>query len=164
MTETDRQPFAALLADVLGFYGQPVTPFAMGVWWQACLPFDLDAVRLAMTRHATDPDHGHFAPKPADVIRQLRGNSAEAAITAWSTVLDQVRSVGSYGSPKFDDATRSAVQSLGGWGAICRAQETELPFLQKRFADAYQAHSNELSRAALSIADSNVLRMIGSDA
>ena len=149
MTPNDRPAFAALLADVLGFYGQAMSPFAMSVWWEACKPFDMDAVRAAMTRHATDPDHGHFAPKPADVIRQLRGSTADAALMAWQDVLSQVRSLGSYGTPALTDAQREAVHGVGGWGAICRSDERELSFLQKRFIDHYTVQAERIERQSL---------------
>jgi len=152
MIDQDRKAFSALLADVLGFYGRPVTPFGVGVWWQACLPFELAAVRAAMTAHATDPDRGHFAPMPADVIRHLRGTSTEAAVSAWSRLLDEVRRVGSYGRPEIDAESRKALDDVGGWGAICRAQEGELPFLAKRFADSFGAHTRGAAREAIGAA------------
>lgn len=149
MTDADRPAFSALLADVLGFYGRPVTPFGVGVWWQACRPFELAAVRAAMTAHATDPDRGHFAPMPADVIRHLRGGRADQAQAAWSRLLDEVRRVGSYGRPGLDAPTRQALADIGGWGALCRAQEDEITFLAKRFADAFGAHTRAEAREAM---------------
>lgn len=161
MTESDRPAFAALLADVLGFYRQSASPFALSVWWEACKGFDIAALRKAMTMHATDPERGHFAPMPADVIRHLRGGSAEAAHTAWTALLEQVRAVGSYGSPKVDEPTRRAMQALGGWGAICRAQESDLPFLQRRFCEAFGVETERAQRAEFSLesAADNLLRL-----
>lgn len=146
MNDIDRPAFSGLLADVLGFYGRSITPFGVGVWWEACKAFDLAAVRGAMTAHATDPDRGHFAPMPADVIRHLSGGATERAHAAWSDVLDEVRRVGSYGSPRIEPTARKALGEIGGWGALCRCDESGLPFLAKRFADAYAAHSAEAQR------------------
>ena len=33
MTESDRPDLGALLTQALGFYGQTLSPFALGVWW-----------------------------------------------------------------------------------------------------------------------------------
>lgn len=138
MTDPDRPAFAALLADVLGFYGKATSPFAMRVWWEACKPFDLAAVSAAMTRHATDPKHGHFAPMPADVIRQLRGDADDAALLAWGEVLRVARAGGS-GVTELPVATQQALQELGGIAVVQRAEEGENGFLQRRFVDAFQA-------------------------
>ena len=35
MKATDQQQFADILRDVMAFYKQDVTPFALSVWWQA---------------------------------------------------------------------------------------------------------------------------------
>ena len=34
-------------------------------------------VGKALTAHATDPDHGQFAPKPADIVRKIQGTQAD---------------------------------------------------------------------------------------
>lgn len=149
MNTTDRTAFAALLADVLGFYGQATSPFALSVWWEACKPFELEAVQMAMTRHATDPEHGHFAPKPADVIRHLRGSTGDDALLAWQDVLAQVRSMGSYGTPKLTPAQREAVHAVGGWGTICRTDESDLTWLQKSFVENYTVQAERIEREAL---------------
>lgn len=146
MTPKEKPAFVALLADVLGFYGQATSPFALAVWWQACQPFELVDVRRAMTAHATDPDHGHFAPKPADVIRQLRGSSDEQALLAWTRLLGEIRRVGSYGRPELEPKDMEALESLGGWSAVCRSQETDLQWMQKRFCEAYAAHQQREAR------------------
>lgn len=149
MTPAERPALFALIADVLGFYGQATSPFALSVWWEACKSLDLQAVRGAMTAHATDPDRGHFSPKPADILRIIRGSSAERANSAWVHVLGQVRSVGSYGSPKLDEQQRAALDALGGFGAVCRSDESELPFLHRRFVEQFSLGEQREQREAL---------------
>jgi hypothetical protein len=150
MTHQDRADFATLLAEVLGFYRQQTSPFAMSVWWEACKGFEIAQVRQAMTAHALNPDRGHFAPMPADIIRHLVPSNDDAAHSAWANLLEQVRSIGSYGSPKLDDNARNALAAMGGWGALCRSDERELPFLQKRFVDGYKQVAEQQRREALS--------------
>ena len=149
MTDADRAEFAALLSDVLGFYGKPTTEFAMSVWWQACAPFDISAVRKAMTAHATDPDRGHFAPMPADVIRNIRGTSKESAHMAWQRLIEQIRTVGSYGRPKLDAPTSAALESIGGWSGLCQSQESQLSWLQRQFLTAYGVQTERMNREGL---------------
>jgi len=138
----DKPAFVELLTQALGFYGQAVSPFAVSVWWQACQGVEIEQVRRALTAHAMDPDHGHFAPKPADIVRQLKGTAADRSLVAWGKVMDAIRRVGAYQSVAFDDgAIHAAIEDMGGWSAVCRGQVDELPFLQKRFTDLHRAYS-----------------------
>lgn len=142
MTESDREGLGVLLTQALGFYGQTLSPFALSVWWQACQGLELADVRRALTAHALDPDRGQFAPKPADLMRVLRGTLADRSLIAWGKVLDAMQRVGAYRTVVFDDgAIHAAVTDMGGWPAVCRGNVDELQFAQKRFCDLHRAYS-----------------------
>lgn len=143
MLPTDREQFANLLTDVLAFYGQSVSAFALTVWWQACQPFDFQAVNRALSRHATDPERGMFAPKPADLVRQMQGTPTDCAAKAWSSVLAAASRVGAYTDVVFDDPIiHAVVEDMGGWPAVCRTETDRLSYAQHRFTEAYRAYTN----------------------
>jgi hypothetical protein len=134
--------FRSLLSDALSFYRQDVTPFMLDVWWQACRSFDIEQVRKAMTAHAMDPDRGQFAPKPADIVRQLGGTATDRAMLAWGKVLEAMQSVGAYADVVFDDpAIHACVEDLGGWPKVCRGEMKDLGYLQHRFCEAHRAYT-----------------------
>ena len=142
MKDHDKPKFSALLSDALAFYGKDVSSFALTVWWQACQPFTFEQVSKALTAHALDPERGHFPPKPADLVRVLQGTHTDRSLFAWGKLYGAMASVGAYQSVAFDDAAiHLAVEDLGGWVQVCRMPVDELPFLQKRFCDAYRAHA-----------------------
>ena len=143
MTPQDREPFAQLLTDVLGFYGQTTSTFALTVWWEACRNLEFAAVQRALSRHAMDPDRGMFAPKPADVVRQVMGTPTDRAARAWSITLDAASRVGAYSDVVFDDPIiHACIEDMGGWVALCRTDTDRLSYLQHRFTEAYRAYSN----------------------
>lgn len=140
MRPDERQAFGEFITSALGFWQQSVTPFAISVWWQACQGMELADVREAFTRHAMDADRGQWAPKPADLVRQVDGTGSDRALEAWGKVLEAMRRVGARESVAFDDPViHSAVEDIGGWTAICRSEVDELQWLQKRFIEAYIA-------------------------
>lgn len=142
MQATDRTPFAELLTDALAFYGQTVSTFALSVWWQACQSFDMEQVRRALTAHAMDPERGNFAPKPADIVRQLQGTHTDRSLVAWGMVLEAMQRVGAYTSVVFDDpAIHAAIEDLGGWPKICREPMDALPHLQRRFCESHRVYT-----------------------
>ncbi len=143
MNQSDQARFAALLTDVLAFYGQAVSGFALSVWWEACKGFEYEAVQRALSRHATDPERGMFAPKPADVVRQVQGTPTDRAARAWSVTLDAASRVGAYTDVVFDDPIiHAAIEDMGGWVALCRTDTDRLSYLQHRFTEAYRAYAN----------------------
>jgi len=142
MSPNDRPRFSALLGDVMAFYRQDMSKFATAVWWEACLPFDFEQVAKAMNAHAIDPDRGQYPPKPADIVRLLQGTHGDRALIAWGKTLEAMGRVGSYATVVFDDPVIHAViDDLGGWVQVCRTKQDEMPFLQKRFCDAYKAYA-----------------------
>ena len=146
MKQSEKERFATLLKDVLAFYRQDLSRFALGVWWQACQSFDFEQVSGAMTAHCMDAERGQWAPKPADIVRQLQGTHSDRSLIAWGKVLDAAQRVGAYTSVAFDDGLIHAViEDVGGWPAVCRTESDELPFLQKRFCEAYRAYARRPS-------------------
>lgn len=143
MKPADRERFTDMIADVLAFYGQTPSEFALSVWWQACLPHEFDAVQRALGRHAMNPERGQFAPKPADLVREMQGTPTDRAARAWSIVLDTASRVGAYTDVVFDDPIIHAViEDLGGWPVLCRIETDKLSYTQHRFIEAYRAYVN----------------------
>lgn len=142
MTEADKPKLFTLIADVMAFYRQDVSTFALQVWWQACSRFDFEQVSKALSAHAIDAERGQFAPKPADLVRQLEGTKTDRAMLAWGKVHNAMSSVGAYTDVVFDDpAIHAAVDDLGGWVKICRGELKDLGYLQHRFCESHRAYT-----------------------
>jgi hypothetical protein len=147
--ETEKQKFLQLLKGVHDFYRIDLTEFATGVWWRACRGFAFEQVAKAFDAHLADPKSGQFMPKPADLVRVLHGTHEDRSLIAWGKTLDAMRSVGAYQSVAFDDPViHAVVLDLGGWPKLCRVTLDEMPFIQKRFCDAYGAYSKHRANGA----------------
>ncbi|MBN9410852.1 MAG: hypothetical protein J0H69_17035 [Burkholderiales bacterium] len=142
MQATDKPALVALVTDALAYYRQPVSEFTLQVWVQACQPFTLEQVQKAMTAHATDPEHGQFAPKVADIVRILQGTHTDRAQLAWGKALEAMSSVDAYTDVIFDDpAIHACIEDLGGWPKVCRTDIKELSHLQHRFCLSHKAYT-----------------------
>lgn len=141
MRNEDKSQFVKLITDVLGFYKQDLSEFALHVWWQGCQPYSLEQISKAITAHATDPDRGQFAPKIADIVRKLQGTKEDRSLLAWGKVMDAMGSVGAYQDVIFDDpAIHAAIQDIGGWSKTCRTNIDDLSYLQHRFSQSHKAY------------------------
>jgi hypothetical protein len=142
MQPSEKPAFVSLVTDALAYYRQPVSEFTLTVWMQACQGFTLEQVRKAMTAHAMDPDRGQFAPKVADIVRQLGGTTTDRAQLAWGKALNAASSVGAYRDVVFDDpAIHAAIEDLGGWPKFCRSETKDLSYLQHRFCECHKAYT-----------------------
>jgi hypothetical protein len=143
MIVADRPQFAELVTEVLAMFDKSITTFALSVWWEACKPFPMEDVRRALGRHVTNPERGQFAPKPADLVRELQGTASDRAARAWSMVLSACSRVGAYTDVVFDDPiVHAVIEDLGGWPSLCRTESKNLSYTQHRFATAYSGYVN----------------------
>ena len=142
MQQRERAEFGQLVKDVMAYYRQDTSAFLLDTWWGACEGFALEQVKTAMQRHATDAEHGQFAPKVADVVRILAGTATDRAALAWGKTHDAMARVGAYTDVVFDDpAIHATVEDLGGWPKLCRTEIAELSYLQHRFQQSHRAYT-----------------------
>lgn len=140
MLEQDRAKFASLLKATLDVFGKDVSPGVITVWWEALRRFEYAEVRAAFSRHIQNADSGQFAPKPADIIRTLEGDSEGRALGAWTKVLEALRKVGTWRSVVFDDPLIHAVlEDMGGWIRLGTMMTDEVPFRGQEFHKRYRA-------------------------
>jgi len=71
MRTDDKGAFTQLLAATMAIYDKQITSGFVDVFFSALGNYPLEVVREALNRHVQDPDGGRFAPKPADLIRQV---------------------------------------------------------------------------------------------
>jgi len=145
LKSSDKQNFIAGLNACLSLYNKPAAnePVIM-LWWDALNRFSLDDVSKGFSRHAQDPDQGQFVPKPADIIRNIEGNTQTQSELAWTKVDRAIRTVGPYQTVVFDDPLIHAVISdMGGWISLCDLpDEKELGFKHVEFSKRYRGYVN----------------------
>jgi Domain of unknown function (DUF6475) len=144
MNVNQKADFYALIADVLGYWKQDVSEFALNVWWNGCQSFELSQISQALSNHATDPDKGQFAPKVADIVRILGGTKTDRSLREWGRVHEAMSRVGAYQDIDFGDgATHAAIRDMGGWPKMCRTEMDQLSYLQHRFCELYKVHDGQ---------------------
>lgn len=75
MKPGQEREFAELITGVAEMYGKPISKAGMAIWWNCLQDYEFDDVRHAFTAHARDTRRGSWMPKPADIIRQIAGET-----------------------------------------------------------------------------------------
>ena len=141
MKASDRVRFVSALVALAELYQRTLSEGVIGLYWQALASYDIAAVEKGIGACLTDPDHGQWMPKPADIIRHIDGGKADAALVAWAKVDAAVRRVGPYASVTFDDSIAMAVLSdMGGWIALASKKDDDWPFVAKEFENRYRGY------------------------
>jgi hypothetical protein len=138
MKPNEMPQFSKLLMHIASIYSKPMSAMLVEIYWQALRAFDYKPVEQAVLSHIQNPDVGQFMPKPADIIRFLKGSHQTQALLAWSFVLKTIQQVGAYSSVVFDDPLIHAViADMGGWIYLCGLLEKDIPFRAQEFEKRY---------------------------
>jgi hypothetical protein len=79
-------------------------------------------------------------PTVAEFIEEIEGSGNDKAQFQVNEIVKQIRMVGSYGTPVFDDMiTRDLMDSRWSFRSLCAMTETELKWWARDFAEAYQS-------------------------
>jgi hypothetical protein len=142
MLKQDKSSFCRLLEAVFVLHGRKLTQAVSNLYWQGLQAYGLADIRQALHQHSLDPDVGQFCPKPADVVRQLNGSRDSQALSAFSKVINALKTIGTYPSVVFDDPIiHCVISDMGGWIKWGKVTDDDLKFrLTKEFETRYCAY------------------------
>lgn len=141
MRDADRKDFYQAWAACWEQCGKAVTDRLLRFAFESLRDYELSEIQAGLLAHARDPDQGQYAPKPADVIRQIEGGGDERAMRAWAKVERAVTQVGPWKPLAFDDpAIHACIEEMGGFPVFCRATLDDWNILRSWFTKIYRSH------------------------
>ncbi|RXJ70765.1 hypothetical protein CS022_22305 [Veronia nyctiphanis] len=145
MDLSEKTLFAELMCLTASLYmKEPLSRPSLGIYWNALKDFPLEDVRRALDLHLRNTDTGQFFPKPADIIRQMEGNTQTRGELAWTKVHGAIQSVGAWQSVVFDDPIiHQVISDMGGWVSLCHTESDELPYRHNEFVRRYRAYTGQ---------------------
>jgi len=137
MQRDDFQRFRAVMAGMAKLYEREIDATLLDAYWLALIDWPLaDFERAAGKLMATSK----FMPRPAD-FTELRNSDRPTSGEAWSRVLAAVRtSTYPIGDPLVD----AVAGACGGYRAIGQCTDEGLPFMERRFAEHFDAMSQRI--------------------
>ena len=143
MNDSNKKEFATLFYTTGELYDKSVSKELLQMYFGILKEFSIDQIKSGLTKHALDPKHGTFFPKPADIVRNIDGQQRSAtdrALVAWMEVEVAIAAVGSYGTLRLKDKQAlMAVKSMGSWQHLCATDRSKLAFKRQEFIANYNA-------------------------
>lgn len=146
MTPDDKQAFAEIVTGFAELKGKSLSTAALKIYWNSMQHWEIAAFREAANQLLRTCE---FMPTPKD-FEDLRKAGRPTAGEAWTEVLNYVRKGFVYwdaGRPTPNAAvqkpasplTDRAVAAIGGYQAIAMSETDKTHFLERRFAEHYEA-------------------------
>ena len=141
-----KQQLKQLLIGLGETYDKVITPSLFMIYEEALKDISIEIIKSACSKHLLDPKHGTFFPKPADIVRNIAGqtiSTEDKGIVAWLEIMRQIRVIGAYGSLELDDKQAlMAVKGMGSWQSLCHTDLDKMTWKQKEFLANYKSLEN----------------------
>lgn len=146
MNDLDKKTFAELMVCNGEIYNKEVSKTLMQTYFTTLKDYSVDEIKNGLAKHAVDPKHGSFFPKPADIVRHLQTNklsTEQKAELAWAQITQCLRVNGSYGGLKIEDKQAiAALKSFTTWKDFCMMDITKQTWAKKEFISMYSTYEN----------------------
>lgn len=161
MQKNDFNQFLQIMYGLADNFSATVTPEGMKFRFDCLSKYTLEQVRaaswsLVKTRKFTK------MPTVAEFVELIEGNQDDNAEAQATKVLEEIRRIGSYSSPVFEDAKTQRIVAQMGWGTLCSMETSKEKWFVKEFMDAYKSESRRQETAQISgkVDDSQVKKLL----
>ena len=152
MQDNDKTRFAEIMLGLAENFSAALTKAGLSMRFDALREFTIDQISAAANKILKNRTMMGM-PTVAEFIVAINGgreNSENAASLQVNAVMQQIRQIGSYGQPVFDDPiTKKLMSSRWSWRSVCSMTEVELKWWAKEFSDAYQAFQKNENQLAI---------------
>jgi len=149
--EKERTAFTRIMVGIAENFSAQTSTAGLNLRFMALKEFSLQQIEAAAVKILTNRN-AMGMPTVAEFISAIIGEQkkSDLAESQVNEVMKQIRSVGSYGTPIFEDRlTRELLSSRWSFRSLCAMTETELKWWVKEFIDAYQSMDRTEKRAQI---------------
>lgn len=152
-----RSEAAEIVMMLLGAYPNAKTTASTSQVYETMLAdLDVATARAAVVKLVATSKWMPTVAEVREAATEVVSGPVRSGADAWLDVMGEIRRVGVYGAPRFDDALTASIVQRWGWRTIC---ETAAAPDRARFIETYdglarQARSREVAGLALPAAQS----------
>ncbi|BBO76144.1 hypothetical protein DSCW_35610 [Desulfosarcina widdelii] len=145
MDKTDAERFRNLMLGMADNFRDSLSKEGMRLRFEMLRPYSIEQVERAGIEIMCSRKYNKMPPV-AEFIEAIEGAALSLETKAnhqWNTLMEQVRSVGWYGTPSIEDPiTRKLMTGRFSMASLCEATPRELSFLRRDFLAAYLAEES----------------------
>lgn len=143
MNDKDKTRFAEIMIGLADNFCAQVTKAGLAMRFDALRGYGIEqvasaAAKLIMTREKMG------MPNVAEMIMEIEGTAGalqDRGTVQATLVMKQIREVGYYRTPCFDDpVTKALMSSRWSWRSVCSMTETELRWWAREFTEVYRLY------------------------
>lgn len=135
--------FSNALGVLCELYDKRLSPIAIQTYYRALEKYSVEQIEAAFSNAIVS---SKFFPRPAELAEFITGSKQaleDRAEVLAREVVEQIRTVGSYGVPEISDPIMALVVTQYGWGALCRTNVKYQGFIIKDLVKGYLAHTRD---------------------
>ena len=155
MEKSDVKRFEDLMIGTGELFSNNLSPLGLELMFKALKRYSYEQINKA-THEILRTRKYTKMPTVADFIEAIEGpqekiDDDRAELQAMS-VIDEIRRVGSWGAPRFDDPiTADLVRRRFGWQSLCEMQTDKTSFFVREFKSAYLSYDRIEKRKVLQL-------------
>lgn len=143
MDNNDKVRFGQIMAGLAEDCSAMVSTPGLMMRFEALKQYSLEQVEAAVMSIIRSNIYTKMPPTGA-IIRAIEGTDDDRSERQIQVIRDEIRRIGSYGSPVFEDpVTADLVSRRFSWGAICAMPERGFAFFASSFKSAYSTQSKD---------------------
>lgn len=155
MDNKDLKKFSEIMVGMGELYGSSISSVGLDLIFEALKTYSIDQIKVAAHEILRTRKYTKM-PTVADFITLLSGDKEHAdedmAELQAMAVINEIRRIGSSGSPKFyDHVTADIIKRRFGWDTICAMPTDQTSFFVRDFKAAYLAYKREDNRQLLEL-------------
>ena len=119
------------------------------LWCELLRDIDGDTLKTAALQHVSESKWFPMVSELRDAAAEIVSPDRKTPVEAWGDVMRQIKRIGSYGIPKFDDDITADVVVDMGWQILCLSEDSTAD--RARFIQGYQDRSKRERRQAVQL-------------
>ena len=136
----DFERFSEIMYGMADNFGSEISLPGLEMRWQMLGKYSMDQIGRAAA-HILKTRKIAKMPTIAEFIEAIEGTPEDKAECEAMRVIDNIRLVGRYSQPRFEDPVTARVVGRMGWNNLCSMPEDQQKWFVRDFMEAYKAES-----------------------
>ena len=151
MNHGDLKQFAFIMYGLADNFSAKITPEGIDFRFEALKNFEIDQVKAAAVRLVKSRKFLKM-PTVAEFIEAIEGTPDDRAESEAMKVIDNIRLIGRYSQPRFEDPVTARVVGRMGWNNLCSLPEDQQKWFVRDFMEFYKSETRRKETAGIAAA------------